>query len=226
MKKVLLGVLIILVIFSLAIFGFYIKNINDNADVAISSDENTVVPTNSGDLSGNGQSKNTVDSSDSMDGIPVNDIPKENADKSSELVSEGTDKDAKEAAKKEEEEKKNKTIVEKILPDKVEDKIDAIAAGNVSASDLLEVIKIIGGKLSIDEITYLFNSAKAEYWETTSVEDIEKTRELLFSKLSDDDLAKLSAFGKKYGRSMKIIDKDIDVAATKENQMRAKGLID
>ena len=114
----------------------------------------------------------------------------------------------------------------KILPKSVNNKVDSIAEGEVSGTDLMEVVKIVGGKLSLGEIKYLFDSAKSDYWETTSVEDIEKARSILFSKLTDEDLAKLREIGRKYGRSMDIIRKDLDVAETKEKQMRAKGLID
>jgi cobalamin biosynthesis protein CobT len=230
MKKIFFGVSISVLIFSIVILGFYMKNIKDNAESAVSSAENTVVTANSSivdDLQGSGQIDNTINSSDKLDENSNNNTKNESAGKSSEVLSDGSEKDTSESSKeKAEEEKKNKTIIEKILPDKVENKVDAIAEGEVSATDLLEVIKIVGSKLSIKEITFLFNSAKSEYWETTSVEEIENARDILFSKLSDDDISKLSDFGKKYGRSMYIIKKDLDVAATKENQMRVKGLTD
>jgi len=104
-------------------------------------------------------------------------------------------------------------------------KAESVAKKEVETDDCLKIAKILIGKLSIDEIKYLFDSAKRDYWETTSVEDIEKAREILFSKLSDDDIAQLMEIGKKWGRSMDILKIDLDVAATKEKQMRARGLI-
>ena len=70
-----------------------------------------------------------------------------------------------------------------IVPDAVDDKVQSIAEGEVGLSDYAEIIKIIAGKLSIGEIKYLFDSARSDYWESTSVEDIEKARGILFSKL-------------------------------------------
>ena len=113
-----------------------------------------------------------------------------------------------------------------IIPNAVDEKIQSIAKADVTVNDYAEIIKILTGKLSMGEIKYLFDSARGDYWETTSVEDIEKARGILFSKLSDDDIARLSELGKKLGRSMDILKKDIDVAETKEGQMRSKGLIE
>ena len=115
---------------------------------------------------------------------------------------------------------------EAIVPKAVDDKANTIAKGDVQLEDYLEIFKILSGKLSMSEIKYLFDSARDDYWVKTSVEDIEKARKILFSKLSDDDLEKLDKLGRKYGRSMKIIDKDIDVATVKEDHMRDLGLIE
>jgi len=113
----------------------------------------------------------------------------------------------------------------KVAPDVVDDKVNSIADKDVRLEDYLEVIQVLAGKLGLTELKYLFDSARADYWETTPVEDIEKAREILFSKLSDEDLEKLYQLGREYGRSMRILEKDIDVALVKEGQMRAKGLI-
>ncbi|MGE5329456.1 MAG: hypothetical protein ACM3KR_08110 [Deltaproteobacteria bacterium] len=106
------------------------------------------------------------------------------------------------------------------VPKAVDDKANSIAKGEVQASDYIEVLKILQGKLSLSEIKYLFDSASDDYWVKTPVEDIENARQILFSKLSEDDLDKLDQLGRKYGRSMTILKRDIDVAKVKEEQMR------
>lgn len=118
-----------------------------------------------------------------------------------------------------------KTEAEPVVPKEVDDKANSIAKSKVQTGDYVEVIEILKDKLSFSEIEYLFQSARDDYWVKTPVEDIEKARKILFSKLSDDDLSKLKQIGKKYGRSMTIIDKNIDVAEVKEKRMKELGLI-
>ena len=238
MKKLLIGLIITISIFSILLLTGYIfiksSQSSQNTIGDIASSTNSSKPEDSQTSSGqnNNEASNTNDTStvegSASDSITSSEntnskVTSNNSETKSELTS--TQSNA-EIVKREQQEKKNESIVDKVLPDKVEDKVNAIAQGDVSSTDLLEVIKIVGGKLGVGEISFLFSSAKAEYWETTSVEDIEKARAILFSKLSDSDLAALTSFGKKYGRSMDILKKDLDVSSTKEAQMRAKGLID
>jgi hypothetical protein len=112
--------------------------------------------------------------------------------------------------------------ISEVVPDKVDEKVNSIAAKDVSDEDLIAVISIVNGKLTMDELDYLFNSAKSDYWVNTSVEDIKKAREILFSKLSDSDINALTTIGNKYGKGMDILKKDLDIAKTKEAKMKAK----
>lgn len=111
------------------------------------------------------------------------------------------------------------------VPKVVDDKANSIARSEVQVGDYIEVLKILQGKLSLSEIKYLFDSASDDYWVKTPVEDIENARRILFSKLLDDNLDKLDQLGRKYGRSMIILKRDIDVTKIKEEEMRKKGLI-
>jgi len=115
-------------------------------------------------------------------------------------------------------------VPEEVL-EKVEEKADDISRnGKMTFNDYVEIFSIISGKLSLDEIKFLFDTAKGDYWEKTPIEDIYKAREILFSKLSDSDIEKLAQIGKKFGRSMDILKKDLDVEEAKKRQMEAAGL--
>ena len=107
----------------------------------------------------------------------------------------------------------------------MEDKVKSIAKSAVQLGDYFEIITVLSSRLNIGEMKYIFDSISDDYWVKRSVEDIEKARKILFSKLSGDDLQKLNQLGHKYGRSMTILKKDIDVEYEKEKQMRKKGLI-
>lgn len=189
---------------------------NASAQVPAEADKSTPAPTESANTSQQptGEASSTPDGSAESGGKPGTAKPSPSAGPKSQ---EGRQEEA-----------ENTPGPEKpaIVPDAVDDKVQSIAEGEVGLSDYAEIIKIIAGKLSVGEIKYLFDSAKSDYWESTSVEDIEKARDILFSKLSEEDITKLTELGKKFGRSMDILKKDIDVAETKEKQMRKKGLIE
>lgn len=106
---------------------------------------------------------------------------------------------------------------------KAESKVKSIAGDDVDVKDLFTVGFIVLNKLSTDEIKFLFNSAKDDYFLNTPVEEIEKTREILFSKLSDEELETLRSIGKKYGYSMRLLEKDLNVAKAKEEVMKRYG---
>lgn len=115
-------------------------------------------------------------------------------------------------------------VPEEVL-EKVEEKADDISRnGKMTFNDYVEIFSIISGKLSLDEIKFLFDTARGDYWEKTPIEDIYKAREILFSKLGDSDIEKLVQIGKKFGRSMDILKKDLDVEEAKKRQMEAAGL--
>lgn len=118
-----------------------------------------------------------------------------------------------------------KNAVPEDMLEKVEEKAQEISrAGKMTFNDYLEIFNIISGKLSLDEIKFLFETARGDYWEKTPIEDIYKAREILFSKLSDNDIEKLIQIGKKFGRSMDILKKDLDVEEAKKRQMENAGL--
>lgn len=104
-----------------------------------------------------------------------------------------------------------------------ESKAKSIAGGDVDLRDFFTVGFIVLSKLNADEIKYLFSSAKEDYFLNTPVEEIEKTREILFSKLSEEDLETLRALGKKYGYSMRLLERELDVAKAKEEVMKSYG---
>lgn len=108
------------------------------------------------------------------------------------------------------------------IPDAVDQKASSIAKRDIEAQDYFKAAGVILGKLSLNEIKFLFDTASDEFWVTTPVEEIEKVRSIIFSKLTSADIATLRELGKKYGRSMTILEPDINVAETKEKQMAKK----
>lgn len=111
------------------------------------------------------------------------------------------------------------------MPAAVQDKAAELVSKPVSTDDYFKAASTILGKLSFTEIKYIFDSARDDFWITTSVEDINNIRNMLFSKLSDDDLKTLIELGRKYGRSMSILDKNIDVAKAKEGQIARRSAL-
>lgn len=105
------------------------------------------------------------------------------------------------------------------MPGAVQDKAAELVTKPVSSDDYFKAASTILGKLSFTEMKYIFDSARDDFWVTTSVDEINNIRNILFTKLSDADLQTLSDLGKKYGRSMTILKKDIDVAKEKEKQV-------
>lgn len=108
------------------------------------------------------------------------------------------------------------------VPDVVEQKAASIAKKEVETADFMKAAGVILGKLSFSEIKFLFDTASDDFWVTTPVEEIEKVRSIIFKKLTPEDLNTLRLLGKKYGRSMTILEPDIDVAKTKEKQVEEK----
>ncbi len=105
------------------------------------------------------------------------------------------------------------------IPSPVKEKAESIAKREIALEDYVKIATIMLKKLSMKEMSVLFGQASDDYWVVTPVEDIKKAREMLFSKLSEEDLKTLREIGKKYGRSMEIIKPGIDVAATKAQQV-------
>lgn len=108
------------------------------------------------------------------------------------------------------------------IPGAVDKKASDIAKKDIDMKDYAKAAGVILGKLSLGEIKFLFDTASDEFWVDTPVEEIEKVRNIIFSKLTDSDISTLRQLGKKYGRSMTILNEDIDVAATKAKQVAKK----
>jgi len=115
-----------------------------------------------------------------------------------------------------------KNAVTEAVQNVVEEKAATIVSKPVSSDDFLTATSAILGKLSISEMKYIFDSARSDFWVVTPLEEINNIRSILFSKLTDEDLNTLHQLGQKYGRSMTILNKDIDVAKVKEKQVALK----
>lgn len=105
------------------------------------------------------------------------------------------------------------------IPDIVEKNMKKIDNSEISIDDYMKIAGIAMKKLSVTEMKQLFDSTRDDYWVTTSVEDIKKAREILFSKLGNADLNTLREIGKKYGHSMEIINPNLDVEKIKSEQI-------
>lgn len=110
----------------------------------------------------------------------------------------------------------DKPAVASTVQNAVESKASTIVSKPVSTDDFATAASTVLGKLSVSDMMYIFNSARDDFWVVTPVEEIVNIRNILFSKLTDEDLSVLSQLGKKYGRSMTILRKDIDVSKEKD----------
>jgi len=113
----------------------------------------------------------------------------------------------------------DKPVVAAAVQSAVESKASTIVSKPVSSDDFMTAASAVLGKLSVTDMMYIFNSARDDFWVVTPIEEIKNIRNILFSKLTDEDLRTLQQLGKKYGRSMSIIDKNIDVEKAKEKQV-------
>lgn len=109
-----------------------------------------------------------------------------------------------------------------IITSEVSQKASSIARKEVEMQDYSKAAGVILGKLSLSEIKFIFDTARDDFWVVTPVEEIERVRNIIFSKLDASDLATLTEMGKKYGRSMTILEPNINVAEVKAKQVAAK----
>lgn len=96
-------------------------------------------------------------------------------------------------------------------------KAEALAGREIEIDDYLVVDEIVTNKLSPNEAKYLYNSAKNNLIETTSLEELERIRSLIFSKLSSGEIDMIRSIGYKYGKGMDIIDPNKSLKELKEN---------
>lgn len=95
--------------------------------------------------------------------------------------------------------------------DKVEKKAESIVGTDVAIDDYLVAGVILMSKLSWDEIKFVYSMASDGMYMQAPVDEIKKIQKIVFSKLSEKDIMVLSQIGRKYGKKMYIIDKNIDV---------------
>lgn len=128
--------------------------------------------------------------------------------------------------KQQEQEIEEEPVEEKvpsIIPKQVQSKAETLAGQKVAVKDWIKVADILVGKLGMSEIRFLFDSAKDDVFLNSSVEELEKVRSILFSKLSAQDLETIRTIGRKYNKDMKIIDPNISVEEEKKRaEERAK----
>jgi len=130
-----------------------------------------------------------------------------------------------EAPKEESKKQSNLPPVSIPLPVKseaVEDKSKSVLGTSMSMEDYFTIGKITLTKLGPSEIKFLFSSTKDDLFINSSVEELKRVRSIIFSKLSSDDIATIKAIGNKYGKEMKILDPNIDVAEVKAQKEAAK----
>ncbi len=105
---------------------------------------------------------------------------------------------------------------------KVEQKAESIVGKDIAVSDYILAGTILLGKLSPSEIKYIFSVASDGMYMKAPIEEIKRIQGIVFSKLSDDDLQVLMQIGRKYGRKMYILDKNIDVEKFREGYYDGK----
>lgn|GEM_PF-1326355 len=78
----------------------------------------------------------------------------------------------------------------------------------VDKQDLLKAATTIMRKLSWEEIGYLYSVGNEQ---NRSPEELKKTREVLLQKLTPQDVEVLRALGKKYGKTLNILDPSVPI---------------
>jgi len=73
----------------------------------------------------------------------------------------------------------------------------------IDKSDMLRAGVIILKRFNGEEISYLYNVGRKG---SMTLDERVKVKKILSAKLSDDDVATLKALGKKYGRSLTVLD--------------------
>lgn len=103
---------------------------------------------------------------------------------------------------------------------KVENKAESIVGQDVAVDDFMTAGMIFMKKLTPTEISFLFGAANGRMLENNSVEELENIRKILLSKLTSQEVATIRSIGKKYGRTMYILDPSISIAEIREKHFR------
>lgn len=77
----------------------------------------------------------------------------------------------------------------------------------IKKDDILKAGAIIMKKLSPSEIVYLLNFSEGDY----TKEELLTAREILLNKLSLEDIQILQSIARSYGKSLRILDADIEI---------------
>ena len=85
----------------------------------------------------------------------------------------------------------------------IADDVTAKVGRPIDKTDMLRAALIVLKRFNGEEISYLYNVGRKG--SMTSDERV-KVKKILSAKLSDDDVATLKALGKKYGRSLTVLD--------------------
>lgn len=103
---------------------------------------------------------------------------------------------------------------------KVENKAESIVGQDVAVDDFMTAGMIFMKKLTPTEISFLFGAANGRMLENNSVEELENIRKMLLSKLTSQEVATIRSIGKKYGRTMYILDPSISIAEIREQHFK------
>lgn len=85
----------------------------------------------------------------------------------------------------------------------IADDVMAKVGRPIDKTDMVKAGLIILKRLSGEEISYLYNVGRKG---SMTADERVKVRKILSTKLSDDDVTTLKALGKKYGRSLTVLD--------------------
>jgi hypothetical protein len=108
----------------------------------------------------------------------------------------------------------------------LDSKAEAITDMEIETDDYFVAGAIILKKLGPREINYLFGAAKDNLFLNSSVEQLEKIRADLFSKLSGGDIATLRIIGNKYGKAMYMLNPDLNIKEHKAYVEKLKAKAD
>ncbi len=78
----------------------------------------------------------------------------------------------------------------------------------VEKSDLVKAGLVILKRLSSEEISYLYRVGNSKH---QTHDELVRTREILLTKLSPEDIEVLQALGKKYGKDLRILDPGVPI---------------
>lgn len=99
------------------------------------------------------------------------------------------------------------SVVNPALSNKIASTLEKEAGKPVDTADMIKAGYILMGKLNNDEINFLFGFSDKKY----TSEELKKAREILFSKLSSQDIETLQALAGKYGKNIYLLDPSVPI---------------